>query len=113
MSKKIANMARERPVKTAGERVMVTVSFAGRLGRDERLAGTPVVTEIGTSDLEITDVAKNTVVVDDAPVGKAVRFMAGGGGDNSPYRVRVTCTTTSVPPQTLEGVIELGVEQTG
>lgn len=97
---------------------IVRVDYTEDLDTSEVLTGTPTVLEVGTSDLTLatSDVIINTATYVDndgvtVAVGKAVLFSAlGGSVASSPYIVKVTANTDSVPAQVLPYHIELSFE---
>lgn len=101
-----ANTAPERPVITVGETRNVAVSFVGVLDDGELLTGTPIVTEVASSDLTITHQAVNntarTISGQRVPAGKAVQFrVSGQQASRSSYTIEIKVNTNASPPQTL------------
>ena len=99
--------ARERPTISVGDIEVISLNFTDLLDGSELLTGTPTVAEQTTSDLTIASeqVNTNTYVEscsgDTVAVGAAVQFKVSGGTvANSPYRIRVTCSTDATVPRT-------------
>ena len=91
----------------------VAVDMRGRLDSGELLTGTPVVTEIGSSDLTFSNKAVNTVakVIRGAtvPIGQAVLFKITGFVAGANYRLKISIGTDAVPAQTLIEFIRIRV----
>ena len=97
--------ALEKQRKHVSEVRNVAVSFVGELDVGENLSGTPLVDEVDTTDLTITNIAVSLVAltINDKAVaiGRAVQFRVSGGIAGTRYSVRVTATTDASPAQTL------------
>ncbi len=109
----------ERPWKWLNEERRISFDMRPKLDDDELVATdpAPTVTEVGTSDLAISDVQVNTVavVIDGRPVppGQAIQAMVAGGnvpaGETKRYQLLAKCNTNSTPAQTLEQPTPLDV----
>jgi len=100
--------------KTVSEVRNAAVNFSGKLDATELLTGTPVVSELTTSDLTFASEAVNTstLTIDDvsAVAGEAVQFKVSGGVAGTDYIIKISCDTNSGPVQTLHGRVTLHVE---
>jgi len=108
-------VAPEVPVLVVGETNICSVSFADVIGEGELLDGVPIVVEITTSHLTITNERVNTSVLimgeHIVGVGKAVQFAVSGQNvAGSPYSLKITVTTDSAPVQTKVRGIDFTVE---
>lgn len=93
------NTAPESPVFVETEILKCKVSFATLLDDDEVITGTPLVTEVTTSDLTITSKMANTEVVTIrrklVAVGKAVMFtLTGQLLTRASYQLKLTVGTS-------------------
>jgi hypothetical protein len=101
--------------KKAAETVNVLVDFSHRLSIGELLAGTPVVSEVGTSDLTLSNpivpTADTTVSVLQqlALSDRCVQFTVEGGTAGTTYVVRITVSTDATYAQTLVQEVQLRV----
>lgn len=70
----------------------------GWLDETEQLVGTPVVTEVGSSDLTITDAKVSTsdrkILGYTCPAGKAVQFSFSGMQAGTTYTLRISTETS-------------------
>jgi len=92
---------------SVGDTETVAVNFTDHLDSGELLTGTPTVVEVTTSDLTLGSKAVNTATYvesqsgDTVAIGAAVQFsVSGGTAANSPYKIRVTCSTDATPART-------------
>jgi len=109
------NTAPERPVLVPGETRLFSVSYDDALDSGESLTGTPTVEEQTTTDLTITNetVSDTALTIKDksVPAGRAVQFLVSGQLiANSPYTIKITCSTDSSPAQTLIRFVAFKVE---
>lgn len=89
----------------------IAIDFGAKLGPDELLTGTPVVVEVGSTDLTIS----HPLVINDirsigtrlAKANEAVEVIVAGGVAGTTYRLRATATTDATNPQTLVQEVEL------
>ena len=94
-----ANTAPERPSVPEGATRNAKTSFKGQLDSGELLSSTPVVTEMTTSDLTISNEALNTSTItvgDDTSVlaSQAVQYTVTGQlVANSPYTLKIVVST--------------------
>lgn len=100
----MTHQALEKPVAVVGESNNYSVSLEGKLEDGEMMIGTPLVEEQDTTDLTITNKVISVAVLPingiDVPAGRAIQFHATGQLlASSPYHVKLTATTDSVPPQ--------------
>jgi hypothetical protein len=101
--------------KKAAETVHVIVDFSHRLTIGELLTGTPVVAEVTTSDLTLSNpivpTADTTVSLlqQMALADKCVQFTVEGGTAGTTYVVRITATTDATYAQTLVQEVQLRV----
>ena len=107
--------APEEPVFAVGETNNISVSFADVLDEGELLTGVPTVVEVTTTDLTIDDKVVSTVVIamgeHVVAAGKAVQFSVKDHlVANSPYTIKITVTTDSVPAQIKVRGIDFTVE---
>lgn len=87
--------------------------FTDELDAGELLTGTPVATELTSSDLTISSVAVNTsaltLTIDGqirtAAIGKAVQGHITGQNASTAYRVKITVSTDATPAQTIIGIL--------
>lgn len=98
-----------------GETRTPAVSFVGVLEPGEVLTGTPLVVEVSTSGLTLTNKAVNTVELvingKTVAIGQAVQFkMSGQLVANSPYMIKVTASTDASPAQTFVRKLTVPVE---
>ncbi len=106
--------AKQIPCTSPNEVRLVAVDFQGKLDSGELLTGTPVVTEVSTSDLTLANKAISTgaLTIDGITVAiaEAVQFsVTGGTVANSPYTIKVSIGTDSTPAQTLLALLKLAV----
>ena len=105
--------APQRPTKKVSEILIAAVSFVGRLDVGEKLTGTPLVDEVTTNDLTLSNkqISTSALTINDSNVaiGHAVQFKVSVGVAGTTYNIRVTAQTASVPPQTVIGLIVLEV----
>lgn len=111
--------APQHETKSVSEYRNVSVSFSGKLDSGELLTGTPTVVvaspSVSPEDLILSskivntsELAINGVTV---PIGEAVQFhVTGGSVANSPYTIRIMCSTDATPSQNLIGNIILHIE---
>ena len=99
--------AKERPTISVGDTEVISVNFTDLLDGSELLTGTPTVVEQTSSDLTIATVQVNTNTYTEAcsgdtvAVGAAVQCKVSGGTvANSPYRIRVTCSSDATIART-------------
>ena len=101
--------------KSVGEHRNVSVSFLNKLDFGESLIGTPIITELTTSDLTFTDESINTIIIRIEDMahnpGEAVVFNVAGGIAGTTYIIQIECDTDSAITQTLRGRIRLYVEE--
>lgn len=107
--------APERPIAIVGETNNFSVSFADVLDSGELLTGTPLVVEVTSSDLTISNKAVNTgaLTINDISVaiGLAVQFkVVGQIVASTPYTVKITASTDSTPAQTKVRYVKFKVE---
>lgn len=99
--------------KTASEVRNASVSFDAVLDVGELLTGTPTVVEVTTTALTLTNKAINTAIVPinykPVAIGKAVQFSVSGGVVGTTYDIKISCSTTATPAQTLYGTIKLQI----
>lgn len=102
------------PTKTESETLNGAISFVNRLDSGELLTGTPAITEIGTSDLTITNNVVNTAQLiinnETVAIGQAVQYSISGGNANTTYILSVSCGTDATPSQNLYGRIQIYVD---
>jgi hypothetical protein len=83
-------------------------SFANKLDSGESLAGSPTITELGTTHLTIANATRSTgtLTINGVEVtsGHALTFKVTGFVANMVYRLRMECATDSTPAQTLRGI---------
>lgn len=83
--------------KRASETRRLDVSFSDRLAPEEEINGTPVVVEISTAHLTISNIAINDDVVfigyRNADKNKSISCFIAGGQAGNEYTVRITVTT--------------------
>lgn len=95
-----------------GETRNVSHSFAGRLDDGELLTGTPLVVEVTTSILTLTNKVVSTAILTinkiSVPVGEAVQFKVVASATGT-YTVKITATTDASPAQTLIETIDIVV----
>lgn len=107
------NTAPQRHSKTVSEGRNAFADFKLLLTPPELLTGVPVVTEIGTSDLIISNVAINSavIVVNNSPCnpGQAVVLSLAGGVVGMFYTIQIKVVTDAAAPQTFVATIKLGV----
>lgn len=100
-------------VKAASEERNIAVSFAGRLDTGEVLTGTPLVVEVTSTDLTISNKAVSTASLtidgDTVPTAEAVQFKVTGGTAGTSYKIKITADTDSSPAQKLIGIVKLKV----
>lgn len=104
--------ALQKRVKTAGETRNVAVSFDDELDVDEQLTGTPTIVDVGgvlTLDNKVVSTAELEINDKTVAIGRAVQFSVEGGVAGTTYTVRITCTTTSTPTQTVIGKLYVKV----
>jgi len=97
----------------AADRV-ISVSYAEELDDGEILIGVPVVSEITTSDLTITNISISstalTINKEVVSAGKAIRFsIAGGLNSTFLYEILITVLSNSSPAQTYVDSIKLQI----
>ena len=100
------NLAPETPTLAVGEVRNFAVSFVDVLDSGELLTGTPTVAEETTSDLTIANKAVNTAALtvngQSVAIGQAVQFKVSGQlTTHTPYKIKITVSTTATPAQTL------------
>lgn len=93
----MANLAPQRHTKTASEVRNVSIDMQGLLDDGELLTGTPIIVEVTTSHLTITNKAVSsealTINGADCAAGKALQCTIAGGNAGHTYAVRFTVTT--------------------
>jgi hypothetical protein len=76
----------------------IIISFSAKLDKDEFLSGTPTVSEIGTTDLTISDetvtVLNHTIGGLAIPSSAGVEFTVSGGVSREQYTIRVSVDTS-------------------
>lgn len=94
-----------------GEVRVHSVDFRGRLDSGELLTGTPIVEEISTTDLTLTDITVNVIALtingQAVGIGLAVQFKNSGVLKDVIYRIRITVGTDSSPAQTLKCIVRI------
>ena len=107
------SIAPQRPTKRVSEILIAAVSFVGRLDVGEKLTGTPIVVELGSTDLTLSSkqVSTSILTINDkrVAIGHAVQFKVSAGIAGTRYNIRLTAQTDAVPPQTVIGRIILDV----
>lgn len=107
----MTHTASQIPSMVVGETKNAAVDFTQVLDSGEALTGTPLVVELTTTDLTITNKAVNTAVVsilgESVAIGKAVQFSVTGVVAGTTYEVSITVTTDSTPAQTLVKKVRL------
>jgi len=87
------------------EELVASIDLSSRLATAELLVGTPVITEITTSDLTISNQSVNTSILtvggSDMAIGKAVLVKLSGWVESVIYELSVSCTTDATPNQEL------------
>ena len=90
--------------KDPADEITPAFGFAELLQPGELIDGTPTVAEVGSSDLTISNVAKNTVamVVEgaDHAISEAVTMKITGGTIKKTYDLKVTIVTDATVPNT-------------
>lgn len=98
-----ANVSTRRMAVNAGETINETVDVEGLLKGTELATGTPVVVEINTADLTITNKAVNTAnqTVDGRTVlpGEGIDYTITGFVSGI-YKISITFSTDSTPAAT-------------
>lgn len=101
------------PDKDSGGLRWASVSFSGLLDTTETLTGTPEVTEVGTTDLTIANVANSTAEMEinheTVPAAEAVRFTVDGGTEGTIYDLQVVGYSNSTPQQKMIADLRLRV----
>jgi len=99
--------------KTVGDERNIAYAFDDVVDSGELLTGTPVILEVDTTDLTISNKVVSTaeLTIDDitTPIGEAVQCHITGGVANKTYEVLITVSTDSTPAQTLNGKFVLKV----
>lgn len=107
-----ANVTLKRMSVNVGEDFNDTVDIEGLLKGTELATGTPLVVEVNTSDLAISNKAINTAeqTVEGRPVaiGEGVDFTI-SGFVTGVYRLKITITTNASDPATRIGYVEYEV----
>lgn len=109
------NVAPQRPHKSETGIRNASISFFGYLDTGELLTGTPLVVEVGgTNDLTFSSIRINTadIVINDFVVvaGQAVLVsIANGLQSNSPYKIKITVSTSAATSQTIVVAVLLDV----
>ena len=89
----------QRPILSVGDVEKGAVSFADVLDAGETLTGTPVVTEVGTTDLTLGGKAVSsaalTILGETVAIAEAVQFTVSGQKVGILYTLSVTATTTA------------------
>jgi hypothetical protein len=89
----------QRPVVSQGDIEKGAVSFADWLDPGETLTGTPLVTEVGTTDLTLggkaVSSASLTILGETVAAGGAVQFTVSGQKAGTLYTISVTASTTA------------------
>ena len=87
------------PPISEGDVEIVSISYVGLLDSDEVLTGTPVVTEVTTTDLTLSNKTVSSVALiinaKEVAIGKAVQFKIAGQQSGTVYRVRVSVGTAT------------------
>lgn len=80
------------------------VDFSGLLDSGELLTGTPLVVEVTSTDLTITNKAVSTaelvILEQTVAVGKAVTFTVSGQAEDTIYTIKITVGTDATNAQT-------------
>jgi len=110
----VSHIAPQIQEKTVSEERTIAIDFRGKLDSGELLTGTPIITEVTTSDLTLTSKAVNTaeLTINDLTVaiGEAVQCLVTGGlAATRNYVIQVQCGTDSTPAQTVRALIKLTV----
>ena len=107
-----ANVTLKRMQVNVGEGFNDTIDIEGLLKGSELATGTPLVIEVNTSDLTITNKAVNTAnqTVEGRTVlpGEGIDFTISGFVSGE-YRLKITITTDATPPATRIGYPEYEV----
>jgi hypothetical protein len=108
-------VAPERPVCAEGDTDLGSVSFSNQLDAGETLTGTPLVVEVDTTDLTISNKTVSTAILEinevNVPIGEAVQFKVSGMlKETGVYKLKITVTTTSTPARTLVRYVRFDVE---
>ena len=85
------------------------VGYLAELDAGVLLSGTPTVVEQDTSDLAISNIKVNTSTIDIRGVshlaGQAVQCLVSGAQAGKRYKLLVTASTNSTPPETIPGIV--------
>lgn len=89
---------------SVGDVEMLAIDCYVWLDPGELLTGTPTITEVGSADLTISNVAVNTttIVINSrtAAIGQAVQAKIIGWVADEQYRLRITTSTDATPART-------------
>ena len=108
-------IAKQIPYKSVSEARAVSIDYTDLLDSGEVLAGTPTVVEVGSSDLTLSNKARNssgavTILGDSVAVNSAVQFhVASGGVAGKRYTIKVTVSTNASTAQTFVDLVRLDV----
>jgi len=110
----VISTAPERPVRTVSGKRNSAVSFAGQLDINEIITGNPIVQEQVTNDLVINNISISLTELiignKTVPAGQAVIFShTSGVVADSPYSVKLTILTNSIPSQEISGIVIITV----
>ena len=99
--------------KGASETRLVAIDFDDVLEAGESFAGTPTLTEVGTSALSLSSPAVSDAAREilgrSVPAGRALLFACAGGTAGVTYRIGVTCGTDATPAQVIERGVRIEV----
>lgn len=88
---------------SVGDVEMLAVDCHVWLDAGELLTGTPIITEVGTADLTVSNISVSTaeLLVNERTVaiGEAVQAKLLGWVEDVEYRIRITANTDATPPR--------------
>jgi len=109
----LSHLADQIHYQTVGETRNHALGFIGRLDSGELLTGTPVITEVTTSNLTIASKAVNTttLTIDGTThtAGQALQCSVTSATAGE-YEILWECATDSSPAQTIQGKTTITIE---
>ncbi len=106
-------IAPQRWSKKVSEIRTISVNLQGLLDSGELLTGTPIITEVTTSDLTLTNKVISTTALTingvSVAIAEAVQFTAAVGVAGTEYEITISIGTNASPAQTLGASIILEV----
>jgi len=98
------------------EKRNVCVSYKYELPTGDLLAGSPTVVQVGGTDMVVSSISRNATILtyhhETVGIAQAVVFSITGGVGvvSGEKRFKISCATSASPPETLDAIILLVVQ---